>query len=58
MRPTFQGLLFRTFRRLFLLTLILGFLSALLSALHSLDSLPPAPAGTPDRGGSRAPVSP
>jgi hypothetical protein len=47
MRPTFQGLLFRTFRLLFLLTLIIGFMAALLSGLEGVRNQPPGPAGGP-----------
>jgi hypothetical protein len=47
-RPTLQGLLFRTFRLLFLLTMIAGFFSACLSGLEGLQapvpSKPPTPA--------------
>jgi hypothetical protein len=47
MRPTIRGLLFRTFRMLFILTMIAGTFSVVLSALESYRSLqqPPAPDG-------------
>jgi hypothetical protein len=50
MRPTIRGLLFRTFRMLFILTMITGTFSVVLSALESYLTLqqPQAPGGPSD----------
>jgi hypothetical protein len=53
MRPTIRGLLFRTFRMLFILTLIAGGFSAVLSALEGGQTPRKAPA-PPGPGGSAA----
>lgn len=55
MRPTAGGLLFRTFRMLFLITMITGFFSACLSGLEGIQgprptSAPPGPAMQPATG--------
>lgn len=49
MRPTAGGLLFRTFRMLFLITMIAGFFSACLSGLEGLQGPRPGP-GAPGTG--------
>jgi hypothetical protein len=54
MRPTFQGLLFRTFRMLLLLTMIVGFLAALVAGLEGVRNLPPG-GGPSSPGGNSSP---
>lgn len=47
MRPTIRGLLFRTFRILFILTVISGGFRVVLSALEGYEALQGDPSPTP-----------
>lgn len=57
MRPTWEGLLFRTFRLLFLITVIVGFFSACLSSVETMRG-PAGPGPVTPSGPLQAPNDP